>query len=241
MQFSLVFSLSEVNEVNQFTGRQEELSQMQETLTKSCDRTTVTVHGLGGMGKTQLAVEFAKQNHANYSAVLWMNATDEATLKQSFVKAAERILREHPSVVYLERAVAHQDMDETVKAVKGWLSERSNNRWLIIYDNYDHPLLGGKSGMNVYIHEAESQSTGRRKTWQNDGTVVKAFDIRPFFPESHHGAIIVTTRSSTVKLGQTLRLSKLKRIEDSLQILISTSNRKHLGEGNDHQRFNDES
>ncbi|KAG7403952.1 Nephrocystin-3 [Fusarium oxysporum f. sp. raphani] len=200
MQFSLPFSLSEVNEVSHFVARKEELALMQEILT-TCR-----------------------------NPVFWMNATDEATLKQSFLKAAERILRENPSVTYLERAVTRQDMDETVKAVKRWLSERSNNHWLIIYDNYDHPLLGGNARMDAHIHNAESQSTSRRNSLQKDGTVLQAFDIRPFFPETHHGAIIVTTRLSTVKLGQTIRLSKLKRIEDSLQILESTSNRERLGE-----------
>ncbi|RFN43712.1 tetratricopeptide-like helical domain, partial [Fusarium flagelliforme] len=230
MPFSLAFSLSEVNEVNQFVGRQEELVKMQDILTTSPNRNMVVIHGLGGIGKTQLTIAFIKQNHTHYSAVFWMNATDEETLKQSFLKVAERILREHPYVAYLERAVAHQDMDETSKAVKRWLSERSNNRWLIIYDNYDHPRLGGNAGMDAYIHDAESQSTNRRNSWQNDGIILKAFDIRPFFPESHHGAIIVTTRSSIVKFGQTIRLSKLKRIEDCLQIIESTSNRERLGE-----------
>lgn len=93
-----------------------------------------------------------------------MKATDEETLKQSFVKAAERILREHPSTAYLERAVAHHDLDEVVKAVKRWLSEHSNNRWLIIYDNYDHPRLGDSAGMDTHIHDAESQSSNRRNS-----------------------------------------------------------------------------
>ncbi|KPA35367.1 hypothetical protein FLAG1_11934 [Fusarium langsethiae] len=230
MQFSLAFNLSQVNEVNKFVGREEELARMQEILTASRNRSTVVIHGLGGIGKTQLAIAFVKRNHAHYSAVFWMNATDEGMLKQSFLKVAERILQEHPSVDYLERAVTHQDVDETVKAVKRWLSERSNNRWLIIYDNYDHPRLYGNAGMDAHMHNAESQSINRRSSWQNDGIVLKAFDIRPFSPESYHGAIIVTTRSSTVKLGQTIRLSKLKRIEDSLQIIESTSNREHLGE-----------
>ncbi|KAF5709861.1 tetratricopeptide-like helical domain-containing protein [Fusarium globosum] len=230
MQFSLTFSLSEVNEVNQFAGRQEELAQMQDILTTYPNRNTVVIHGLGGIGKTQLTVAFIKRNHAHYSAVFWMNATDEETLKQSFVKAAERILQEHPSVTYLERAVAHRDMDELVKAVQRWFGERSNNRWLIIYDNYDHPRFGGNAGIDAHVNDLKSQSTNKRKSWQNEEIVLKAFDIRPFFPDKHHGAIIVTTRSSTVKLGQTIRLGKLKRIEDSLQILESTPNRKYLGE-----------
>lgn len=51
MQFSLGFSLSEVNEVNHFVARQEELAQMQEILTISPNCNTAVIHGLGGMGK----------------------------------------------------------------------------------------------------------------------------------------------------------------------------------------------
>lgn len=72
------------------------------------------------------------------------------------MKAAERILREHASVTYLEHAVAHQDMDEIVKAVKRWLGERSNNHWLIIYDIYDYPRLGGNAGIDAHMYNAES-------------------------------------------------------------------------------------
>ncbi|CAF3468047.1 unnamed protein product [Fusarium graminearum] len=216
MQFSLGFSLSEVNEVNHFVARQEQLIQLQGILTASRDRRIVVIHGLGGMGKTQLAIAFTKQNHESFSAVFWMNATDEETLKRSFLRAADRILQDCFPFPYLAHAVADSDMDEIVKAVKRWLSERKNNQWLIIFDNYDHPSLGG--------------NTDRRNSWQRDSIALKEYDIRPFFPQTHHGAIIITTRSSTVKLGQTVRLGKLKRIEDSLSILESTSNRERLEE-----------
>ncbi|CAG1984541.1 unnamed protein product, partial [Fusarium graminearum] len=216
MQFSLGFSLSEVNEVNHFVARQEQLIQLQGILTASRDRRIVVIHGLGGMGKTQLAIAFTKQNHESFSAVFWMNATDEETLKRSFLRAADRILQDCFPFPYLAHAVADSDMDEIVKAVKRWLSERKNNQWLIIFDNYDHPSLGG--------------NTDRRNSWQRDSIASKEYDIRPFFPQTHHGAIIITTRSSTVKLGQTVRLGKLKQIEDSLSILESTSNRERLEE-----------
>ncbi|RGP79315.1 tetratricopeptide-like helical domain [Fusarium longipes] len=222
--FSILFSLSDVNEVLRFVGRQEELTQMQEILTISHSRTTLVIHGLGGMGKTQLVIEFAKRNHACYSAVLWMNATDEDTMKKSFLKVAEQILCEHPSIPNLERAVSSQDTEATIKAVKTWLNERDNNRWLIIYDNYDHPRLSG----TAHIDE-ESEATNAKSILPNNGTSINAFDIRPFFPDTHHGVIIVTTRSSTVKLGHTIRLSKFKKIDDGVQILESTSNRKDLG------------
>lgn len=208
---------------------------MHKILAASHDRRTVVVHGLGGMGKTQLAIAFAKRYRAKFSAVVWLDARDEATLKQSFVKTGERILQEHPSITYLEQAVANQDVDGVVKAVKRWFDESSNKLWLIIYDNYDHPQLGGTSGLDNSVHDTEDESELAGSSEQTTSLAVKPFDIRPFLPWSYHGAIIVTTRSSTVKIGQTIRLGKLKCIEDSLQILESTSNRQHLGQGNEHE------
>lgn len=205
---------------------------MNNILAASHDRRTVVIHGLGGMGKTQLAIAFAKRHHVKFSAVVWLNARDEATLKQSFVKTGERILQEHPSITYLEQAVANQDLDEVVKAVKRWFDESSNKLWLIVYDNYDHPQLGGTSGLDNSIHDTESESDLAGSSEQTTSLAVKPFDIRPFLPRSYHGAIIVTTRSSTVKIGPPIRLGKLKCIEDSLQILESTSNRQCLGQGN---------
>ncbi|KAI6762109.1 hypothetical protein HG531_002662 [Fusarium graminearum] len=213
-EFSLGFSLSEVNDVHRFVARDDELAQLQQILTTSHERRTVVIHALGGMGKSQLTVAFAKKNHTYFSAVFWMNATDNETLKQSFIRAAERILRERSPVAYIESAVSNNDMDEIVKAVRRWLSERGNNRWLIIFDNYDHPSLG--------------ENISRRPSRYDDSIVSKNYDIRPFFPGTHHGAVIITTRSATVRLGKTMRLSKLKLIEDSLAILESTSSRELL-------------
>ncbi|KAH7006417.1 hypothetical protein EDB82DRAFT_573172 [Fusarium venenatum] len=212
--FSLEFSLSEVNDVNHFVARNEELAQLQKILTNSQDRRIVAIHALGGMGKTQLAVAFAKQNHKSFSAVFWMNATDKETLKQSFMRAANRILRERSPLPYVERAVVNNDMEEVTKAVGRWLSERGNNEWLIIFDNYDHPSLGN--------------NIGSRNSQDDNNIVSKDYDLRPFFPETHHGAIIITTRSSTVKLGESIRLKKLQCIGDGLKILESTSRRKRL-------------
>lgn len=216
-EFSLGFSLSEVNDVHRFVARDDELAQLQQILTTSHERRTVVIHALGGMGKSQLTVAFAKKNHTYFSAVFWMNATDNETLKQSFIRAAERILRERSPVAYIESAVSNNDMDEIVKAVRRWLSERGNNRWLIIFDNYDHPSLG--------------ENISRRPSRYDDSIVSKNYDIRPFFPGTHHGAVIITTRSATVRLGKTMRLSKLKLIEDSLAILESTSSRELLVKG----------
>lgn len=236
-QFSVCFSLSEVNEVDNFVAREQELAQMQKVLKTSYDRHTIIVHGLGGMGKTQLAIAFLKWNYERYTAVFWLNASDEETLRQSYLKAAERIRREHPSIAYLESAVTSHDIEEVVRAVKRWLNETSNRRWLIVYDNYDHPLSKGNGDQEKASHDAKRQTSHETNFGQKDGIILKPFDIRLFFPEKYHGAIIVTARSPAVNISPAtrLRLGKLKRIEDSLEILEFTSNRKRLSEGDKHR------
>jgi len=183
------------------------------------------VHGLGGMGKTQLAAAYAKRHREDYSAVFWLNTRDETSLKQGFARVADRILREHPSVVYVRNAVESRDLSEAVQAVKRWLDHSKNDRWLVIYDNYDNPRLG--RGGNGGLHQGQD---GRIES-DGDANADKGYDIRPFLPDAHHGAILITTRSSRVTIGHRIPLGKLKDLEDSLEILAHSSNRHDLHNG----------
>ena len=67
--FSVAFSLSDVSEIEHFVAREEELAEMHKTLSGDGSRCTIVLHGLGGIGKTQLTVAYAKQHKDNYSAV----------------------------------------------------------------------------------------------------------------------------------------------------------------------------
>ena len=69
---------------------------MYKTLSGDSSRRTIVLHGLGGIGKTQLTVAYAKRHKESYLAVFWLNIKDEDSLKQSFAKVAKQILREHP-------------------------------------------------------------------------------------------------------------------------------------------------
>ncbi|GKT51713.1 nephrocystin-3 [Colletotrichum spaethianum] len=229
--FTLAPILSGAAGVNHFVGRGDELRRLHETLRWTGERRTAVLHGLGGMGKTQLSIEYTKRHRSDYSAILWLNARDETSLKQSFRQAARRILREHPTVSYVQNAMVNQDLDGTTEAVKRWLDEARNDRWLVIYDNYDDVRLDRRYGMDQSVRcVAEQSGTAAGNTSQPEAANTKAYDIRPYFPETNHGAVVITTRSSTVKLGQLIRLSKLGDINDSLAILESTSNRVNLSQ-----------
>ena len=204
--FSIAFSLSDVSGIEHFVAREKELAEIHRNLSSDGSRRTVVLHGLGGIGKTQLTVSYAKRHKDNYSAVFWLNIKDEDSLKQSFAKVAKQILREHPLASRLSSVDIKENLDEVIDAVKAWLSLPNNTRWLMIYDNYDSPKLPGNA----------------------DQTAV---DIRRFLPEAHQGSIIITTRSSQVKIGHRIRVGKLEDVQDGLEILAHASGREKLMEG----------
>ena len=205
------FSLLEIPVIEYFVARQEELIEIREALNKDGSRRTTVLHGLGGIGKTQLAAAYAKRYKADYSAIFWLNSKDEDSLRQSFARIARRILKEYPSASRLSIINEDSSPEEVVDAVKRWLAIPKNTRWLMIYDNYDNPKLRSNK----------------------DPTAV---DLRRFLAEADHGSIIITTRSSQVKLGHRIRVDKLKEIRDSLKILSHSSGRRSVLDGELYQQ-----
>ncbi|RYC54279.1 hypothetical protein CHU98_g11933 [Xylaria longipes] len=198
--FSITVSLSDVPDIPYFVTRERELAEIRRKLSSDGSRRAVVLQGLGGIGKTQLAIAYAKRYRDEYSAIFWLNIKDMASIQQSFTKVAKQILRQNPDSSRLSALDIQHNHEEVVDAVKAWLSLPGNTRWLLIYDNFDTPKL--------------SNST-------DDGGI----DISRFLPEAYQGSVIVTTRSSQVNLGHMIRIRKLESLDDGLQILATTSGR----------------
>ncbi|KAF2730312.1 hypothetical protein EJ04DRAFT_396871, partial [Polyplosphaeria fusca] len=202
-QFAVPLNLASFPEAAEFVAREEELSKMHGLLHGHSSRAAVVLHGLGGIGKTQLAVEYVRQHKEKHTAIFWLNANDEDSLRLSFRTIAQQILEHCPSTGILGDLDLEGDLNRVVNAVKAWFSLRGNTYWLIIFDNYDNPQTPGSS----------------------DRTTV---DIRRYLPESDHGSIIITTRSARVSQGWRLHVQKLAGLEDGLKILANTSRRKGI-------------
>ena len=113
-----------------FVGRVEDLALLWEQFAGGSAMTAVlpqALQGLGGVGKTQLAVEYAYRHAADYELVWWLSAEDSALIVAGLAELAAR----------LGIAVTGQ-AQESAEAV-GELLRRGERftRWLVIADNAD--------------------------------------------------------------------------------------------------------
>ncbi|KAF2677607.1 HET-domain-containing protein [Lentithecium fluviatile CBS 122367] len=207
-QYDVGLNLASLPEAAQFVAREEELLKMHELLHGHSNRSAVVLHGLGGIGKTQLAIQYIKRHKEKHTAIFWLNANDQDSLRLSFHGIAQQILKHHPQTRVLGEVDLEGDLDRVVSAVKVWLDLPDNTRWLMIYDNYDNPRTSNAS----------------------DGSTV---DIRRYLPESDQGSVIITTRSARVTQGRRLHVQKLTRLEEGLTILSNMSGREGVENDSD--------
>jgi len=162
------------------------------------------LHGLGGIGKTQLAIAYARKQQERYRAILWLNGNSRDTLVQSLAVFAQHAEIDGTHDPYTN-AVGHgQELLEKAKAVLRWLALEGNYRWLLVYDNVDRD----------YQAEPEDQ---------------QAYDLESFFPGSDHGSILITTRlphlgeyGSTTNVTSVDREQGRKILRNNVRACLST-------------------
>lgn len=114
-----------------FTGREDILARLYEARTPVKPETSPhfqaqAICGLGGVGKTQTAVEYAYRYRNQYQAVLWVRAETRELLASDFANLAWLL-----NLPEKDEPEQHR----VILAVKAWLATLS--RWLLIFDNAD--------------------------------------------------------------------------------------------------------
>jgi len=112
-----------------FTGREEVLKRLYTSLRAgkaAALSQPQAVSGLGGIGKTQTAVEYAYRYQQDYNAVVWVKAESRATILSDFV-----------TIAHLLNLPEQQEQEQqlVVDAVKRWFQDHTG--WLLIFDNAD--------------------------------------------------------------------------------------------------------
>lgn len=111
-----------------FTGRHDLLQRLHKALVtgESVAITQQSLTGLGGIGKTQTAVEYAYHFAHMYNAVLWVRADSPELLNAEFAALTSPLCLQ-------ETVIANQQ--QAINVVKGWL--QTHTSWLVIFDNVE--------------------------------------------------------------------------------------------------------
>ena len=156
-------------------------------------RKVAVIYGSAGIGKTQLAAQFARTRKGEFTAVLWLNGRDQTSATHSLSLYAPRILGENQTE---GDARDGNELKERARQVLAWLAAEDNSKWLIIID-----------GVSKYTHIHSYEE--------------EAFNIHELFPAADHGSIIVTSRDPQfTSFGQPHAVESLE-LEEATKLVLN--------------------
>ena len=140
--YKVSFSLKGLPRVLKFVARDQEMNDLKETLflkpTRETRRTVFVLHGLGGSGKTQLAIEFAQRSQKIFSSIFLLNGDSKESVRQSLAQSGRELLRDQISDSCRRFfKTFSEELDEIINNILIWFDQFENNRWLLIFDNVD--------------------------------------------------------------------------------------------------------
>jgi hypothetical protein len=129
----------EIRPLRSFTGRADLLESLDHKLwagrgavaIRNSAETTIALRGLGGVGKSVLAQEYAWRNKERYHGVWWIRAGLRKTLADDLVALGQRLI---PGLDDLEPEDAAQ------RTLEHLAQMQTPNPWLMVYDNVDDPV-----------------------------------------------------------------------------------------------------
>lgn len=164
-----------------FTGREEILKLLHNWLRSERagkGGVPLLISGLGGIGKTQIAIEYAYLHASEYSAVFWLSAENTEHITASVLAIAA-----HMELPECREA----DQQRVVQAVQHWLSTHGN--WLLIWDNLEDPLL-----LHRFLQSAPRGTVLITSRRHELGTFAQSIEILPMKQEEGIGLLLQRTK-----------------------------------------------
>jgi len=193
-----------------FTGRVQLLDDLRAALTANqivAVTQSQAIHGLGGVGKTQLAVEYAYRYASDYDLVWWLRAEIPATLASDYAQLAQPLnLRDKDA----------QDQRIVIDAVRAHLLRAEN--WLLIFDN-----ANASDEIRAYLPPSNAGSviiTSRNQAWRG---VANSLPIREMpradavnFLFKRTGADVIASRPERVEGSLLAMTDAAEKLADEL-------------------------
>jgi len=178
-----------------FTGRESILADTEGKLFRGEQTTKVAIVGLGGIGKTQLALELAYRTRAKYRncSVFWIPATDMDSLHQAYRDIARQ----------LRVPGWDEEQADFKKLVQSHLNQADSRPWLLVFDNADD--------LGMWIGSSASEAGSGR--------------LKEYLPRSKQGCIVFTTRDkrTAVRLASPNIIEVPEMDEDGAVALLQKS------------------
>ncbi|MCI0665319.1 MAG: tetratricopeptide repeat protein, partial [Acidobacteria bacterium] len=157
-----------------FTGREEFLKQLHQRFADG--ENVQAINGLGGIGKTQTAVEYAYRHCHDYQVMLLTNASSHETLVADFMEMARQLCLPEKNA---------EDHGLIVRAVKRWFEK--NSGWLLIFDNADDLTI-----VREFIPRRETGHVLLTTRDHTGGTIAVENELEKMSPQE--GAIFLLRR-----------------------------------------------
>ncbi|OAL52204.1 TPR-like protein [Pyrenochaeta sp. DS3sAY3a] len=133
----------------------------------------VALVGLGGVGKSQLAIEYSYQvqDKSPDTWVFWVHAGSTARFEEGYKKIAERV----------EPRGWDKPGADILRLVSNWLCEKANGKWVMIIDNADDPDVFSAHGARSFSNE--------------ESAALKDTSLLDLLPQTSNGSILITSRN----------------------------------------------
>ncbi|KUM72274.1 FxSxx-COOH system tetratricopeptide repeat protein [Streptomyces curacoi] len=137
-----------------FTGRDEIIEKVRGGLLGERRAAVRVLHGPGGVGKTQVALEYAHRFAGQYDLVWWVDAEQAEQVPARYAELAARV------------DVAKPDAGAEINARYALEYLRTHDRWLIVLDNAEDPRQ-----LRTWLPEGSGHVliTARNPAWKNIG------------------------------------------------------------------------
>ncbi|KAL2124475.1 hypothetical protein VTJ04DRAFT_840 [Mycothermus thermophilus] len=154
-----------------FVDRGDILDRIAKKFNQHQYHTRVAIVGLGGAGKSQLAIEYvrrldeAQKSHKRRQWIFWIDASTRVTFEQDFRAIAD----------YVDLPGREDEKVDILQLVRRWLSDEHNGEWIIVLDGADDRRM-------FYPDQSDSNASKDK------------IHLEKYLPQSHKGSILITTR-----------------------------------------------